>query len=110
MAFFSTIKKLLTKSFLSGLESAVETTMHKAETRAEEIIEAAEEKATKFLHNLVKGAILFFLALTGFIFALAGLGNYLSETVNGLSNGVGYIVIGIIMLVLVIFAKVLQKE
>lgn len=110
MAVFSFIKKILTKSFLSGLESAVETTMNRAEIKAEEIIEIAEEKATVFLNNLVKGAILFTLALIGFIFALVGLGTYLSQTIDQLNNGVGFIVIGVIVLIVVIFAKVIQKE
>ncbi len=110
MAVFSFLKKLLTNSFLSGLEHAVKDTMNEAETRAEEIIDHAEERANKFVHNLIKGSLLFFLAMIGFIFALVGLGTYLANTVPGLDNGMGYILLGIVILILAGFARLVQKE
>jgi hypothetical protein len=110
MAGFKFLKKLLSNSFLSGLEHAVKDTMNEAETRAEEIIDHAEERANIFVHNLVKGSLLFFLALIGFIFALVGLGTYLANTVPGLDNGMGYILLGMILLALAGFAKFVQRE
>lgn len=109
MAVFSFIKKLFSNSFLSGLEHAVKETMHEAETRAEEIIDHAEQRAGIFVHNLIKGSILFFLALIGFIFAMVGLGSYLS-TLNGLGEGISFMLIGVIMIILAGFAKFMQKE
>lgn len=110
MSTFSFLKKLISSTFLSGLEHAVKDTMNEAETRAEEIIDHAEERATKVLKNMTRGAILFFLGLTGFIFALAGLGTYLSETVTNLGNGLGFVLLGAILLLLVGFVRLVQKE
>lgn len=109
MAVFKFFKKLLSNTFLSGLEHAVHETMSEAETRAEEIIDHAEERANKFVHNFVKGSLLFFLALIGFIFALVGLGTYLS-TLQGLGSGMGYILVGVVLLILAGFARLMQKE
>ncbi|MCA9478666.1 MAG: hypothetical protein KC535_05960 [Nanoarchaeota archaeon] len=110
MAVFSFFKKLLSNTFLSGLEHAVKDTMHEAGTRAEEIIDHAEERATRFMHNLIKGTILFFLGLVGFIFAMVGFGSYLSQTVDGLDKGLGFILLGAVMLILAGFAHFMQKE
>ena len=107
---FSFMKKLVSSSLLSGLEHAVKETMNDAETRAEEIIDHAEERATKVMHKLVKGTIIFFLGLTGLVFALVGLGTYMTETMEGLGNGLGFVFLGAIMILLVGFAKFIEKD
>ena len=73
-------------------------------------VEIGGARVHQFMHNFVKGSIMFILAMAGLIFALVGLGTYITYKVPDLGNGVGFILLGVVMLLLVGFAKMMQKE
>jgi hypothetical protein len=110
MTVLSFLKKLVKSSFLDGLEHAVKGTLEDAEHRAEEVIDHAEKRATIFMHNMLKGTILLFLGTIGFVFTLVGLATYLTQSIPSMSRGVGFIVIGGILFLMVVFAKFIQRE
>ena len=74
------------------------------------VIGEAQDRAQVVIHDAVRSLLFMVLTITALIFILVGLGTYLSETVPGLTHGVGFAVVGGGILVLVLFAYLLQKE
>lgn len=101
---FTQILKDAASSFIRG--GIVEEVKH----TVRETMDDVEKKATKIVNNTVKSLIVVFIVMLGSIFALVGLSKYLSETVTGLGNGLGFIVVGGVLIILAAFAKLMRKE
>ncbi|MFP4119292.1 MAG: hypothetical protein ACLFTH_04525 [Candidatus Woesearchaeota archaeon] len=70
----------------------------------------AQERIQAVIRDAVRSMLFMVLTFTALIFILFGLGKYLTATVPGLAHGVGFAVVGAGILVLVLFAYLLQKE
>ena len=69
-----------------------------------------QERLQNTLEKAAKSMLLMLLSVVAFIFMLVGLSKYLSASVAGLADGLGFVVVGGGMLVLILVAHVLQKE
>jgi ABC-type antimicrobial peptide transport system permease subunit len=96
------------KDFLGSLFKS--TIINDVKESVKETMEDVEKRIVKITHNVVKSLVLVVMTLVGAIFALVGLGTYLNETVAGLAHGVGYIVVGAVIIILALFAKLMQDE
>jgi len=89
----------LSHGFLSGIKE-----------RFEEVIKDTKEQIREAVERAVKKTIMAMLMLIGVLFALVGIAKYLSETVPSLSNGLGFVVVGLILLFLGIMVRVLSTN
>ncbi|MGE0792861.1 MAG: hypothetical protein AB7V77_01620 [Candidatus Woesearchaeota archaeon] len=96
------------KEFLGSLFK--NTIIDEVKETVKHTMEDVEVRTKRIVHNVIKAIIILVMVLIGSIFALVGLGKYLSETVNSLNHGVGFIVVGAVIILFAIFAKLMQKE
>ncbi len=82
------------KDKISGLKNDVKDT-----------VDYVEERAKIMAENFVKNTVIFVFIFTGAIFILVGLGKYLSKTVPVLRYGLGFVVVGVLLLILGLFSK-----
>jgi len=75
-----------------------------------ETFDEVEKRATHIVHNIIKATILMMLMIVGSIFILVGLAKYMTETMPSMNHGLGFVVVGGVVILLVIFAKFMQKE
>jgi len=84
-------------------KSILQNQMDDVKTKVKESIEETVDK-------VVKSLIITFIALVGFVLALAGIAKFLSERVDALSNGLGYLLIGVVLLLLAMFARAIMPK
>lgn len=84
---------------LGSLKGTVDSQIEEIKKR----VEITVRHATKMI------AILLFMMI-GAVFILAGLGRYLSETVSGLGNGMGYVLVGSFILFIGIVGRVFSSN
>lgn len=103
MSLKSTLKDIgsffLKGAFVDNVKESVKETMEDLEKRTQRIV-----------HNVVRSLIVLIMIVIGGIYALTGLATYLTQTVPSMANGVGYITVGAGLIVLAIFAKLMQRE
>ena len=80
---FSTVAEVGTNAIIGNLRAAATETMEEAQRRVQE----ATVKA-------LKAATIFIIMIFGLILVIVGIGNYLSNTVPALANGLGYVLVG----------------
>lgn len=97
-SFFKAIGGMLGEFLVSDIKEKVDEGLEGAKLKVEEIVE-----------KVLKKLISFFILLLGFIFALVGLGKYLTETVAALHSGLGFVALGVALLLLGFFARYLSK-
>ena len=95
--FLKDIGKFLLGEGITSLKKTVDKTIHDIEERV--------EKATI---KVIKTSILFLMMTVGMLFILVGLAKYLNETVPGLAHGLGTILIGVILIVLALFVRIMK--
>lgn len=66
-------------------------------------VEIAVKHATKMLTVVI-------LILIGAVFVLTGVAKYLSETVSGLDNGMGYVLVGVCVLFIGIIGRMFSNN
>lgn len=86
----------------TGKETLVDTVQEKMQ----ETLEVAELKLERALKRVLSVTALFLLLFIGFIFALVGLSQYLSERVEAFNYGVGFIVVGAGLVVLALLLRI----
>jgi len=101
-SFWNTIGEFIVKEVSHGVFYSLKET-------ALETLESVEKKVNQIVHNALKRLVLFFLIITGFIFVLVGFSKYLSETVPALGNGLGYLLVGVVLVLLAMFANWMMK-
>ena len=67
----------------------------------------AEKKIEKITANAIKASIVFIMVFVGVIFALVGLSQYITVAYN-LSEGLGLIIIGVALILLGWFGKLIR--
>lgn len=105
-----TIKSFLKDIGKGLIEGTVKDTMDDVKTTVKDTMDDVEERTKRIVKNVVKSSIVILIMLIGTIFTLSGLGKFLSETVKQLNHGLGFVFIGVILLLFGIVAKVLQKD
>ena len=96
-SFWKDVAGFLAGEGIKGLKSTVDKT-----------IKTVEEKIERATIKVIKTSILFLMMIIGVIFALVGLAQYLNNTVSGLANGLGTILIGAILIVLALFVRIMK--
>lgn len=77
---------------------------------ATNIMEEAQERIEEVVKKVMKAIIVSFIMLFGLIMAIIGLGKFLSETVSWLNNGLGYVLIGGVIIVLGIIVQMVKSK
>jgi len=88
-----------------GLRSVAEEIKQKVH----ETIMMAQQRMEEALKKALKMLTLYIIIFIGFIFVLVGFGKYLSETVPALDHGLGYILVGIVLVIMGLFASWTSK-
>ena len=76
---------------------------------AKEALDRVEERVHMIVHETLKKLTLFFLMITGMIFVLVGFSKYISETVRAFDHGLGFLVVGVVIILLGVFASWMSK-
>ncbi len=98
------------KDFLKGLGSMVgESLLTDIKDKVDDTLEDAKLKVEETTEQVLKKLISFFIVLLGIVFGLVGLSKYLTEAVPALADGIGYVVVGLALLLLGWFARYLSK-
>jgi hypothetical protein len=69
-----------------------------------------KEKVNAALHHAEKRIAILVLFIAGSLFVLAGLGKYLTETVPGFAHGLGYVFVGVCLLVVGFIGRMFMSE
>lgn len=100
--FFSEAVEFLASSGLRSALKAVSATVDDTLSNAQRQL----REATQFV---IKSSIIYILVLIGALFALVGLGIFISERVRGLSDGLGFVVVGGLLIILGMVSKALSR-
>ena len=95
--FFKDRGKFLVGEGLSNLKKTVDKTVKDIEVKV--------ERATI---KVIKTSILFLMMAVGALFILVGLATYLNETVRAMDHGLGTIIVGAVLIVLALFARIMK--
>ncbi len=104
-AILSGISSIVGDFLLGGAKSKLSSTVDEIKEKAEEFIEDAQIRITVLMQELIKKTVNLFLIFLGVIFGLVGVAMYLSTHVDAFAGGVGYIVVGVFILLLAWLAK-----
>lgn len=77
--------------------------------KVSETVEDVKHKIEEAVEKAIKKVILVFLVFTGLVFGLVGVGIYLSQTTNAFAHGLGFVLIGAVLLLLALFASYMRK-
>ncbi|MBN1645883.1 hypothetical protein JW868_02470 [Candidatus Woesearchaeota archaeon] len=102
MAGSSILKEVL--KFLG--QGGVDSIKKKVDTT----VEQTKKKVELIVTNALKISAVFVIVVVGFIFALVGVSKYLSETVNALNHGLGFLVVGAVLIILALIVKGLSPK
>jgi len=91
------VSKEVTSDLLGGIRNKISET-----------IEETQEKVEKVTKYVIKSLALLMIFFTGLIFLLVGLGQTLEDKVSSLTQGMGFIVIGGVMVLIAIIVKALK--
>lgn len=98
----------LFKSFVDKQKKqSVGTIIKKAISEA---VDEAQQRLQRAVDNALKSVLLMGLSFVALIFILVGMSKYLSASVVALANGLGFVVVGIGLLVLIFLFHALQKH
>lgn len=97
--FLKSIGSLLGESFIDDFKVKVDKTMDDVKVSVEQIVEM-----------VIRKTIAFFLLLIGLIFGLVGLSRFLTQRVPAFSDGIGYVVVGLVLILLAWFASYMNKS
>lgn len=99
------------KEFLKGVTGFFgESVVDGLKEQVDDAVDHAKERAEALLERVIKRLISFFLVLTGLVFGLVGLGMFLSRRVPALGDGIGYILVGLVLVLLAWFAWYMRAE
>jgi len=76
--------------------------------KVDKTIKNVEERIEVATKKVIKAMALSLMLFLGIIFALVGLAQYLNNTVSGLRDGLGTILIGAVLIVLALFVRVMK--
>ncbi|HJX06313.1 MAG TPA: hypothetical protein VJ461_06400 [Candidatus Nanoarchaeia archaeon] len=82
--------------------------INKLKDKVDKTIKDVEQRVERATIKVVKTLTLFVMMLIGALFVLIGLAQYLNETVPGLKNGLGTVLIGAVLLVLALFVRLMK--
>ncbi len=105
------MKKKKKKSFFQGfidfvVGSGKDVLFDALQEKVSETIDGAEEKLERAIKKILSIVTVFSVIFIGFIFVLVGLSKYLSEAVSGFKFGIGYIVVGAILIMLALLFRI----
>ena len=95
---FKDLLKTITQLFIG---TAVTDFVH-------ETIEWTEKKVEQITHNVLKSLAIFFITFLGLIFVLVGIAKYLSEVYPSLNHGLGYVVIGAVLIIFALLSRLVK--
>lgn len=96
MAKAGFFKKLFGELSILGFKTVVEN----VKEAVSDTIEQTEKKIEIVVKKVVKTTLIFLIMIIGFIFVLVGLGKYLSETFPQFSHGLGFAVVGLVLIII----------
>ena len=76
----------------------------------DDLMDDMQQRMELAIEKAIKRFIMLVLMFMGIIFSLVGLSKYLSETIPNLSNGLGFVVVGLALLFLGILTKLLSTN
>lgn len=102
------------KSIVAGIGSAilgegVKAVAEELHQKVHQTIVETQQRVEHTIHHTLKVLTLYLIIFIGFVFALVGFAVYLNETVPAFENGMGYVVIGMGLIVMGIFANWTSK-
>ena len=98
------------KSLLKTLTGIVgESIIDDVKDKVDETLEDAKLKVGEIVELVIKKLVLVFLVFVGLIFGLVGISKYLSEATIAFSNGLGFVLVGAVLLLLAVFAGYMRK-
>lgn len=101
MAKKSTKKSNIFKELFGNIaDVGVNVIIGNLKTAATDAMDAAQQRMHEAVKNTLKAAAVFVIMIFGIILALVGYAAYLSATVPSLANGLGYVAVGGVLIVL----------
>lgn len=76
--------------------------------KVNETIAEMEKRVERATVKVIKASILFLMMFVGALFLLIGLSQYLNETVPSLAHGLGTVIVGAVLIVLALFARMMK--
>jgi len=102
MAIGKIIEKILSGIVGEGISIVKET--------VDDTLGSIVQKVEIAVKHTIKKLMVFIISFLAFIFILVGLGKYLSETIDKLNHGLGYILVGAILLFIAIIGRLFQSN
>ena len=99
------IKKALMEIGGSILGDGVRAVADEIKEKVHETIADAQQKVEETIHRALKVLMLYIIIFIGLIFVLVGFAKYLSETVDALAHGLGFLVVGLVLVLMGMFAS-----
>jgi len=99
--FFKDLGSFLAKE---GINKTVDNIKKKVDTTISDV----EKKIEIITVKVIKTSILFLMMVTGGLFMLVGLAQYLNETISTLGHGLGTVLVGAILIVLALFVRIMK--
>ena len=82
-----------------------EAVLDEFEDRVESTLDQAKVSIERIAENVVRKVLAASLLVIGLILGLVGLGIFLSRRVAALSDGIGFVVVGLVIVILALVAK-----
>ena len=96
---FKSVAGIFGESIMDDIQEKVDTTLDNAKLKIEIIVE-----------QVLKKLSLFIIVMIGVIFGLTGLAKYLTAKVPSFANGIGYVIVGLFLLLLARFVSYMSKK
>ena len=95
-----------TAGFFMG--DSVQSVLSGVKEKVEETIEETQKRIEIITAKVIKALIVFIICAVGVIFALVGFSTYLTETYPAFNHGLGFLVVGGVLILLGLVVKALR--
>lgn len=97
--------------FLKGIAGFFgEAIVEDVKDQVDDALDHAKERIEVMTERLIRKIISLFLVLIGLIFGLVGISKFLSAKVPAFADGVGYVLVGLVLVLLAWFARYMSAE
>ncbi len=97
---YSSISSLIGGVVSGIIKNKISDKVEDLKENIDKIIEETEVKIMVFTEELIKKITNVFLILLGVIFGLVGIAKYLSSNFSIFQNGIGYLVVGVVIIII----------
>jgi hypothetical protein len=102
-------RKVITELGASILGEGVRTVADEIKEKVQETIHTAQLRVEETLKHALKVIMLYIIIFIGFIFVLVGFARYLGETMPALDHGLGFVLVGMVLVLMGLFASWTSK-